>query len=97
VQREGKVGYEGSFGQIAPPPLAGEPHVVDKGFVDMLAGQVGRNICRMPTDLIYQLRSRQNCPRNRTGRVLNQNRPGVGLKAFQEMVAPGPIRKLRLP
>lgn len=84
----GKVGYEGSFSQIAPPPLAGEPHVIDKGFVDMLAAHVGQDCLHDATNLIYELRSRKTPYEIEQIRRANQV-AGVGLKLFQEMVAPG--------
>lgn len=84
----GKIGYEASFAQIAPPPLAGEPHVIDKGYVDMLATHVGQERLQDATDLIYELRSRKTSHEIEQIRRANQI-AGIGLKTFQEMVAPG--------
>ncbi len=85
---KGKIGYEASFAQIAPPPLAGEPHVIDKGYVDMLASHVGQERLQDATDLIYELRSRKTSYEAEQVRRANQI-AGVGLKVFKEMVAPG--------
>src|SRR5258707_1190591 len=84
----GKIGYEANFAQIAPPPLASEPHVIDKAYMDMLASSIGDERLQDATALIYELRSRKTPHEFEQIRRTNLV-AGVGLKAFQELAVPG--------